>query len=1420
MDEDLKLTRRRVNEALEELDFLFIDTDRDPTGLVIDTSAKLGTGGAGDVYEAELFVPVAQQTIRVAVKTLRSGGLEDLRVAYRLLREISVWADLRHQNILSLIGFHLSLTHDVALLVCPLEPFGSVERYLKTHNVDIPGRMELVVQVARGVAYLHSLDPPVTHGDIKAANTLVNQQREAVLCDFGLAKSKFRCGLETSDNFAGSLPFCSPELFDGMDRSPGSDMWAMGCLVIEIVLSIKPFAQTTTLAALITTIVLHRKLPLSEEALKSPHDLWNGVFHCWHFEQTDRIHASEFLKYWELKIRSQPALGIEEPNCSSKACKHRRQQLGGLGAPRLTGAPIATIGASDVPQSRNQIIEPHDESQRRALRALEALPYAKLAKWSAIPARISCLMGTRTAVLKEIHTWLADTSPSAPPFFDLEGVAGIGKTTIAHTLAEEASRDGYLAASFFFSRAGDAELSNPTLVFSTLAYQLSSFNPSFLQHFGRAASSGTAFEDLDTQLQKLIVEPLQCVTPPSRPLLIVLDAFDECQKEGAKELLRLLLSGVLKVPVSLKIFMTSRPEPHLRGIFNHAENLHKLILHDIEASIVKNDIRLYLQTSFAEIPGRLGLQIGRRWARYDEIEALVERAETLFIVAATFARFVGDYAVRNPRQQLNLLLQRSESSFTGPNHTIDELYLQILRKIRSTTGNPHIIERLQLMVGAIILLQDPLPMAVMERLLGLSVGDGSRALHHLHSVISIPRSPNEFSRIHHASFPDFIIDPLRCTETEFCIHTDYHEARLATRCVELMTFAVEFGVIREVEGKEYWGEPLKRLERLERLARQARLVQQLPPELRESHRQRQALQEVRELLKRRETLELPEPQAREEREERFEQLHMLEVLQERLERLEQEERLERLQELDYALSWWWHHWAQAGFDAGNVMCLVEASISRCLIWWFESIRPRAPTCLTKASSWATLCQARHWVSLIAALAINAGHPQKAVELIEHARGTSATQSELDKLQASNPELSSEFLNLSFQLRQVVDASLESDTINSDDVLLPDATGSHRDLSKRWNDVLIRIRKLPGFETFLKPLPFNTLQPAATKGPIIIINIAQLRSDAIIILKAGDPVVIPLPRATPPTIQYLRTTFEKVAMARRRPQVAKVSDDTFADALYGVWDKIIEPIFNALTQKIRLPVRTRIWWNPTAAVWFFPLHAAGAWTENGKYPPFLSSYTPSLSTLLKPDAPAKLNVAPKMLLVSQTEPSRQHCLGGMRREVNEIAEHAPNTTVLEGDACTRDAVLTGLKGTAWIHFACHGEKDIKDPLKSSIPLQLRDAEALTLLDILRNDFPNAEMAFLCVDHSADGEEANHLAAGMLHSGFRSVIGSMWEIADEDRLFVASEFYKYMFRNGPEAVDYRDAARALSIATEKLMYKGVPLERWINFVHYGM
>ena len=164
------------------------------------------------------------------------------------------------------------------------------------------------------------------------------------------------------------------------------------------------------------------------------------------------------------------------------------------------------------------------------------------------------------------------------------------------------------------------------------------------------------------------------------------------------------------------------------------------------------------------------------------------------------------------------------------------------------------------------------------------------------------------------------------------------------------------------------------------------------------------------------------------------------------------------------------------------------------------------------------------------------------------------------------------------------------------------------------------------------------------------------------------------------------------------------------------------------------------------------------------------------------------------------------------------------SLVSGEA-TPTSVLDGLRGSQFAHFACHGVLEAGKPFDASF--KLHDGSRLTLLDIVQSRLPDAELAFLSCCHAAEitkesiADEALHLTAAMQYCGFRSVVGTMWEMADTDGQDMAKSFYRSLFASQEEGVPfYERSAGALRIATQKLREKrGVNLERWVNFVHYG-
>jgi CHAT domain-containing protein len=137
---------------------------------------------------------------------------------------------------------------------------------------------------------------------------------------------------------------------------------------------------------------------------------------------------------------------------------------------------------------------------------------------------------------------------------------------------------------------------------------------------------------------------------------------------------------------------------------------------------------------------------------------------------------------------------------------------------------------------------------------------------------------------------------------------------------------------------------------------------------------------------------------------------------------------------------------------------------------------------------------------------------------------------------------------------------------------------------------------------------------------------------------------------------------------------------------------------------------------------------------------------------------------------------------------------------------------------------HGKLEPGKPFDASF--KLHEDKRLSLLDIVRSRLPEAEFAFLSACHTAEVtkgsmvDEALHLAAAMQYCGFRSVVGTMWEMADTDGRVVAKNFYKQVFSGEPGVCYHERTAEALRDAVKTLRgKKRMTLERWANFVHYG-
>ena len=385
--------------------------------------------------------------------------------------------------------------------------------------------------------------------------------------------------------------------------------------------------------------------------------------------------------------------------------------------------------------------------------------------------------------------------PERPPVYWLNGLAGTGKSTIAYTIAERLFANGQLGASFFCSRDfGDR--SNLRYIFPTLAVQLARRYTEFRSIFVQLVRSdpGIAHDSLYNQVNELIVEPLR---ESAISTVIVIDALDECKdEEPASAILSVLGRFVSEIP-KVKFFITGRPEPRIRQGFRLpllVEATDVFVLHDVERSLVDNDIRLFLKHSFLEISDRRGYLGG--WPTDENIEHLCTRVAGLFVYAVATVKFL-DNKNCDPRGQLDRLLQSPKSSEhegktkVDPSTTLDSLYVSILQE---AFGDDDLEgdQWTRSVLGAVVFAIDPLSPSTIAALLGSQTTDVCLRLSSVHSLLIFqPEDINHPVRPFHKSFPDFITDSARCTDWRFRLSPPDHHLELLIGCLDLMNQTLE-----------------------------------------------------------------------------------------------------------------------------------------------------------------------------------------------------------------------------------------------------------------------------------------------------------------------------------------------------------------------------------------------------------------------------------------------------------------------------------------------------------------------------------------------------------------------------------------------------------------------------------------------------
>lgn len=208
-------------------------------GYLLDNRYQLerfiGSGTFGEVWVAIDKATDIEVAIKVYV-SMDEKGLQEFK------KEFQISFELNHTNLLHANYLGVNAEDKRPYLVMPFCPDGSVTK--NAGNMSEEDLWRFIRDVASGLAYLHSKQPPIIHQDIKPDNILVLKNGDFVVTDFGISK-QLRATLRKSSmslNSAGAISYMGPERFSKQYQAvKASDIWSLGVSIFELATGELPF---------------------------------------------------------------------------------------------------------------------------------------------------------------------------------------------------------------------------------------------------------------------------------------------------------------------------------------------------------------------------------------------------------------------------------------------------------------------------------------------------------------------------------------------------------------------------------------------------------------------------------------------------------------------------------------------------------------------------------------------------------------------------------------------------------------------------------------------------------------------------------------------------------------------------------------------------------------------------------------------------------------------------------------------------------------------------------------------------------------------------------------------------------------------------------------------------------------------------
>lgn len=250
-----KVGRNRENSTHMKASSFF-NPDSDRYGSVV----KIGKGGMGTVYKAHDTALDKEIVIKIV-----DPGQDYEKSAVRFQKEAKALSKLKHDNLVTVYDFGIASDGTLYMILEYIDGLSLRKRLLNEGILEYEDALNIFRQVCKGLKHAH--DECVVHRDIKPDNVIIfeleNRGTCAKVIDFGIAltvdQSKSQVEIATqNESTAGSPLYMAPEIIKGNPGSIKSDIYALGCLLFEMLTGHVPFRGET----LVETFDLHARAPI------------------------------------------------------------------------------------------------------------------------------------------------------------------------------------------------------------------------------------------------------------------------------------------------------------------------------------------------------------------------------------------------------------------------------------------------------------------------------------------------------------------------------------------------------------------------------------------------------------------------------------------------------------------------------------------------------------------------------------------------------------------------------------------------------------------------------------------------------------------------------------------------------------------------------------------------------------------------------------------------------------------------------------------------------------------------------------------------------------------------------------------------------------------------------------------------------